>query len=229
MVYTGQDYSIRKTKYYKMKLASHNSISFATPRTWWQRLIASTAKCQSLDIQSQYEYGVRLFDIRLRRAILSSITSVYDVESAHGMISYNIDPWDVLYYLDTKSTDEDPVYVQLNLENLKSEEDRDLVWFKDVFKVYEEKYPNIRFCGGYMKHPWRKVIDCVDPTIEQRNWEFLNFTYMEDTKWNRIKQFFKNVFHFSPKYWANKDNQKYKEQGTDKEFLMLDYVQYGKA
>lgn len=212
-----------------MKLASHNSVSFVTPRRWWQRLIAFTAKCQSLDIQSQYEYGVRLFDIRLRRGSFSCYPGLYDAWCAHGIVTYKIEPFDIMEYLDTKSTDNDPVYVQLNLENLKSEEDRDVTWFRETFDKCVEKYPNIRFCGGYAKHPWRKVIDCVDPTIEQRNWEFLNFTYMEDTKWNRIKQFFKNIFHFSPKYWANKDNQSYKERGTNKEFLMLDYVQYGKA
>lgn len=205
-------------------------MSFLSPHNWWQKLIAFTAECQSLDIQSQYEYGVRLFDIRLRRTCFSCHTSIYDTYSAHGLMLYSsMTVADVLFFLNEKSTDKDPVYVQLNLENMKSEDDRDFLWFKNLFDECVQIYPNIRFCGGYAKHPWRKIVDCADPTITQRNWEFLNFTYMEGTKWDKIKQFFKNIFHFSPKYWAKNDNQKYKEQGTNDEFLMLDYVQYGKA
>ena len=53
-----------------MKLASHNSLSYIKPKKWWEKLINFTSKCQSYDIETQYEYGVRLFDIRIRRAII---------------------------------------------------------------------------------------------------------------------------------------------------------------
>lgn len=210
-----------------MKLASHNSLSFIKPDTWYERILNFTSKCQSLDIQSQYEYGVRLFDIRVRRDWISCTTSEYDACGAHGIINYkNLCIGDVLQYLDCKSTKEDPVYVQLNLENLKSDEDRDYVWFKDLFKKCVKIYPDIIFCGGYVKHPWHKLIDCVDPSIEQKNWEFMSFTW-QPTKWEKIKCFFSNLLHFSPKYWAKKDNKKYKSDGTSADFLMLDFVQYG--
>ena len=48
-------------------LGSHNTMSYLTPRNWFYKLIAFTAKCQSKSIQEQYEkYDVRLFDLRFR-------------------------------------------------------------------------------------------------------------------------------------------------------------------
>lgn len=211
-----------------MKLASHNSLSFTKPRKWWEKLINFTAKCQSHDIQTQYIDGVRLFDIRLRRDWVSCYSNDYDAISAHGLIEYkNIVIADVLDYLNSKSTKEDPVYVQLNLENFKYDGDRDYVWFRELFKKCAETYQNLIFCGGYVKHPWHKIIDCEDPTIDQKNWEFMDFTWQPTTT-EKIKRFFVNLFHFSPKYWAKKNNQEYKSTGTSADFLMLDYIQYGR-
>lgn len=208
-----------------MKLASHNSLSYVKPSTWWERLINFTAKCQSYDVMAQYDKGVRLFDIRVRRRELSYPSS-YNAVSAHGLITYNVYVFDVLGWLNQKSTKDDPVYVQLNLENLKSEEDRDFYWFKELFNEYSESFSNIVFCGGYVKHPWHKIIDCEDPSIDQKNWEFFNYQN-QPTTWGKIKCFFSNLLHFCPRYWAKKDNQKYKSDGTSAEFLMLDYIQYG--
>lgn len=207
-----------------MKLASHNSLSFVKPKKWWEKLINFTSKCQLYDIETQYHKGVRLFDIRVRRD--DSSYGAYSAKSGHGLITYDKCIIDVLYVLDSISTKEDPIYIQLNLENRKWEEDKDFMWFEELFKTFAKDYPSLIFCGGYVKHPWRKIIDCEDPTIDQKNWEFMNFKWQPTTK-EKIKRFFANLFHFSPKYWAKKDNQKYKSAGTSADFLMLDYVQYG--
>lgn len=101
-----------------MKLASHNSLSYAEPQRWWGKLINFTSKCQSMDVIGQYEYGVRLFDIRIRREYFG-VSRNYDVKSAHGLITYFIYVTEVLAWLNEKSTKDDPVYIQLNLENKK--------------------------------------------------------------------------------------------------------------
>ena len=209
-----------------MKLASHNSLSYAEPQRWWGKLINFTSKCQSMDVIGQYEYGVRLFDIRIRREYFG-VSRNHDVKSAHGLITYFIYVTEVLAWLNEKSTKDDPVYIQLNLENKKTEEDRDYSWFKNFFKECSKRYSNLIFCGGYVKHPWHKIIDCEDPTIDQKNWEFMDFTWQPTMK-EKIKRFFVNLFHFSPKYWAKKNNQEYKSTGTSTDFLMLDYIQYGR-
>lgn len=214
-----------------MKLASHNSLSYVKPNKWWQRLINFTSQCQNYDIVTQYEYGIRLFDIRIRFNDKYNVDgSEYVATSGHGLVDYDIYIMSVLTFLNNVSTKDDPVYVLLNLENLKKEEDVDFLKFKNTINAYTKLYTNIHFCGGFVKHPWRKLIDVGDPhdqpIIEQRNWEFLNFTYDVPIK-EKIKRFFANLFHFSPKYWAKKNNKEYKSAGTSAEFLMLDFVQYG--
>lgn len=213
-----------------MKLASHNSLSYIKPNKWWQKLINFTAKCQNYDIPSQYKYGVRLFDIRIRFKYHTISIPELSAISGHGLVDYTENISCVLSYLNSLSTKEDPVYVFLSLENKKCEEDTDFLKFKNSVKMYQKHYKNLHFCGGYVKHPWRKLIDTGDPndqpTIDQKNWEFLSFTYDVPTK-EKIKRFFANLFHFSPKYWAKKDNKKYKSAGTSADFLMLDFVQYG--
>ena len=32
-----------------MRLASHNTFTYLTPRKWWGRLLAFTARCQRVD------------------------------------------------------------------------------------------------------------------------------------------------------------------------------------
>ena len=48
-----------------MNIGTHNSLTYLTPKKWWQKLIKFTAKCQEVDYEKQYELGARVFDIRL--------------------------------------------------------------------------------------------------------------------------------------------------------------------
>ena len=64
-------------------LGSHNTMSYLTPRNWFYKLIAFTARCQSKSIQEQYEkYGVRLFDLRFR------FNKKGEIYFAHGTVEY---------------------------------------------------------------------------------------------------------------------------------------------
>ena len=50
-----------------MILGSHNSWSYLPVKQWYFTPFAFTARCQSIDIRTQYEkYGVRCFDLRVR-------------------------------------------------------------------------------------------------------------------------------------------------------------------
>lgn len=50
----------------KKILGAHNANTYLRPRKWWMRLINFTSKCQKLDIEEQFEHGVRYFDLRIR-------------------------------------------------------------------------------------------------------------------------------------------------------------------
>lgn len=213
-----------------MILGSHNSLSYDTPISWWMKLINFTSKCQSLNLKEQFDYGVRLFDIRVDLLDIENPASWDYARGSHGIVTYNIFVNDALNYLNDKAkTTKDPVYVFLNVENLKYEGDEYIDNFIDYFKFMKNRYKNLIFCGGYRKHPWIKIVHCEDPDIDMLFWEFYNYKYQSRFK-NKIKLLVQNILHFSPKYWAKKNNNVYKyiyETGTvDERVIMLDYVQY---
>jgi hypothetical protein len=109
-------------------IASHNSWTFGTPKKWWQKIINFTSKCQSLNIQEQYNKGVRLFDLRL-----------VGNKVFHGLVEYNVDYISDLSWLNNKKD----VSIRLLLERDGYEES-----FKYFVNTLMDTYPNIKFFGG---------------------------------------------------------------------------------
>ena len=197
-----------------MILGTHNSLTYAEPTTRLGRLLNTTSQCQELSIQEQYDYGVRYFDIRINRK---------STNAKHGLVAYQVSVPQVLCLLNKLSTKEDPIYVSLSYENsLFERKSKYEKWFKEAYSALVSSYRNIVFTGGYAKHPWRKVIDVPAVEMNEKYWEFGNYRWEATTK-DKIKKFFINLFHFSPKYWAEKNNMTYKKEYENSN-LMLDFV-----
>lgn len=220
---------IKKNLNKKVILAAHNSLSYAEPTKWWMKLINFTSKCQDLNIKEQFEYGVRLFDIRVDLLGLRDPMNWDYARSAHGVVTYSVFVNDALIYLNEMAEKHnEKIYVFLSVENLKYENEEYIDNFVEFFEFMKSRYQHLIFCGGYRKHPWVKMIDCEDPDIRMLFWEFLGFQYQPTLK-EKIKALIKNIVHFSPKYWAKKNNWEYKSienEGDSDLYLMLDYVQY---
>lgn len=209
-----------------MILGTHNSASYAKPTKWWMKLINFTSKCQDMTIEEQYEYGVRYFDIRISGDLL-------DNSIKHGIIRYDVSLSNILSYLNDKTKiNKDICYVAINLEEYIYDIDECsnyIECFREFVNKLQDEYPYLTICGGYCKGPWRKILSEIEnPKLIEKYWEFNNY------KWstNKFKQLIKNIFHFYPKYWAKKDNKKYKKEFIDNQdipdntVLMLDFVQY---
>ena len=110
-----------------MVIGSHNSWSYLTPIKWWMRPFAFMARCQRIDIQKQYEMGVRCFDLRLR---LGKRSVAY---IAHGLVEYNYTLsqllWD-LTWLDQKGD----CYVRVMHGTIQQPEDASKHHFYAVVK-----------------------------------------------------------------------------------------------
>ena len=82
-----------------MNIGTHNSLTYLTPKKWWQKLIKFTAKCQAVNYEEQYRLGARVFDVRLW------YDDNFKIEIRHGRIAY-IGGFTVLYdmfdFLDSK-------------------------------------------------------------------------------------------------------------------------------
>lgn len=195
-------------------LGTHNSLTYAKPTTWLGKLLNVTAQCQEIPLKTQYDMGVRYFDIRINRGTSNA---------KHGLVTYETQVPEALATLNTLSTPEDPIYVAINYENSFYErKSKYEPWFKETFSSLTSTYRNLIFTGGYAKHPWRKVINVPDVQINEKYWEFSNYRWEPTTK-EKIKKFFINLFHFSPKYWAEKDNSTYRKEYENSD-LMLDFV-----
>ena len=193
-----------------MVIGSHNSWSYLRPRKWWMRLIAFAARCQRVDIRTQYmKYGVRCFDLRIR----------FDENGvpilAHGIVEYS--KFDELTMEDLKWLDgKGDCYVRFIHEarTQKQHHGYNIRRFKDLSGVFIEWYPHIQFWCGRNLYDWQKDYDFGnDPTCEE--------TYgsvVPGKKW---------LYGWWPWLYAVTHNKAIKAKGTDKDILLIDYVDLG--
>lgn len=192
-----------------MKIGSHNSISYITPRKWWMKLFTWAARCQEISIEEQFKTGVRLFDFRYKINIKNQATY------AHGIIEYNIDIDEPLIFLNELSTQDDPIYIRILQENIEGYHTVEFInWCKEI----QKKYPNLIFFGGQNKYTWKVVYDFPNnpgPSLlnkyssNNQEKEPVTGTWLDD---------------LYPKLYAWLWNKKNIKKGTDRDFLFIDFV-----
>ena len=198
----------------QMKKASHNSWTYLRPKKWWMRLIAFTARCQRKDILQQYfDHNVRCFDLRVR----------FDKHGnpilAHGIIEYDADK-DYLYHilsiLNGRSELIDPVYIRL-IHEVRSERNytqQSVLRFQAFCKEVEKEFPAIYFFGGENLLPGNKRR--VDYELHGKHPSILEL-YASVTKPKVLDDWW-------PWLYAVTHNRMNIAKGTDREFLMMDFV-----
>lgn len=142
-----------------MKLGSHNSLTYLTPKKWYMRFFRFVAKCQSKNYKEQYESGVRMFDIRLR----PSENIDEEPTIAHGLMEYSTyDGFmnDFLTYLDINAQEDSstPIYVRFIYERDKNCSDKQEDNFITLCKQYQDKFKSLHFIGGNRKGDWKQVV-----------------------------------------------------------------------
>lgn len=135
----------------KQILASHNSWTYLPVKHWYQKPIAFTAKCQSVDIQTQYtEYGIRCFDLRVRFDKMGVLQVV------HGHVVYDYTPKalynDLLWLNDHQDC---LVRVLLDIRTKKSLTEEQKIDFQTFCAYIEKTYPNIQFFSGRNLYDWK--------------------------------------------------------------------------
>ena len=172
------------------------------------RLIAFAARCQRVDIRTQYEkYGVRCFDLRVR-------FNKYGLGIvAHGIVEYCYTAskvYEDLAWLNEKGG----CYVRVihEIRTIGQYKNRRRNLFINFCSTVEDDYRNIRFwcgrellCWGYDYH-----FDGFEPTCQE--------TYgsvVPGKKW---------LYGWWPWLYARTHNRKIRERGTDKDILLIDYV-----
>ena len=201
-----------------MKIASHNSWSFAKPANLISRLLRFTAKCQTLNIQQQYDLGIRMFDLRIKPRINRTWTV------NHGLVKFKVDVLKDLEWLNNKATLEDPIYIRV-VEEFNSECYAQIFYDKAFCEIVEdlsEQFLFLDFVGGYRKYDWKKLCDNLeDISIVER---YSSVTSLTETHRNNHKWYAK-LDDLYPFLYAKLHNKKLREEYKNSEWLMIDFVE----
>lgn len=151
-----------------MILGAHNAWSYLTPRKWWMRLIAFTARCQRINIKDQYnKYGVRCFDLRIR----------FDKNNlpivCHGIVEYKYD-YNELYKDLQWLQDKKDAYIRLLLE-LRGVKKEKWITQKRAFNsfynvILKVMFPDLKFLRGRSLPDWDKVIRTLEEKSETEDY-----------------------------------------------------------
>ena len=197
-----------------MRLASHNTFTYLTPRKWWGRLLAFTARCQRVDFDKQLDYGATMFDLRVR---FDKYGKPY---VCHGLIAYDgyrVVPaalQDLNYAAKSEGT---PYYVRVVLEDKRPTE-TDKERFREFCKALADLHPNIVFFGGNDRSDWGCKNPVYDfgvplPDIDEKH-----------ASTTALLPRFPRLDDLWPWLYARLFNHRDIEQGTTHEWLMIDFV-----
>ena len=191
-----------------MIIGSHNSWSYYRPKKWWMKLIAFTARCQSNNIVEQYTYDkIRCFDLRVRFKEGKPII-------AHGIIEYDIsekDLFESLEYLNLRGDACVRILHEVRTKKQYTEESVDN--FVDFVIKLQCRFDNIKFWCGKNLYNWENDYEFpYKPSCEEKYSSVCPPKILDD---------------WWPWLYARFNNKKILKEGTDKDILLIDFVNYG--
>lgn len=136
-------------------IGSHNTMTYLPVKRWYMKLFNCIAKCQDLNLIQQYNYGVRLFDLRI------SYNKYGIPEFAHGLVKYKGDVLHTLKYINTYFKG---CTVRIILE---SEKNNGVKLFRDNVLDWINFFNDITFIQGNSKKNWNKIVNLPDFTGPQ--------------------------------------------------------------
>lgn len=189
-----------------MILGSHNSWSYLKPKKWWMKIFRFMAQCQDLDIVSQYNEGVRCFDLRIR-------FEGENVVVAHGKVVYDITGQQlhsILEWLNSK--DNVKIRILHEIREKKQYTPENLQRFRNFCYLCETLYPKLKFwCGRNLVNYNIDYPFAYMPTCEEK---YSSVCYP------------KLIDDWYPRWYAKHHNKQILEKGTDKEILLIDFINY---
>lgn len=187
-------------------LGSHNSFSYSTPKKWWMRLFNFAAKCQEVNIKTQYEqYNVRCFDLRIK----------FDKSNnpiiAHNKTVYDIKPYELFSILEWLNNKKDVSVRILHEVRTKSEYNVNSIYLFNKFcKKLLKTYQNINFWCGRNLYNWNVDFEFLyQPSCKE------SYGSVTNPKW---------LNGLCPKRWAKKHNKEICLETCEEDILLMDFV-----
>lgn len=188
-----------------MKIASHNTMTYLPVKKWYMNAIKWAAKCQNRNFYEQWKNGARMFDLRVR----------FDREIpyfCHGPVEFKGDVLGTLENIYWLSEKNDPIHVRIMLESnseMKDQKSQEIN-FNSFCSYIKYKYDTIIFIGGNRKYDGKVIYNFYNPTPT-----------IEGKYSSAVGSKIDDIF---PYFYAKLNNKKNIKKGTDKDFLMIDFV-----
>ena len=180
-------------------------MSYLPPKQWWLRPFRFVAQCQKLSIVEQYNKGIRLFDIRVK---FDKKTKCWDF--AHGAMRFKGEtPESVFGYLNSFN---EPIYIRLILEYNRVSSCPDFICKQFAYDAEKwiAQYPNLKFFEFTRKADWKRLLP--NPA-----WAPSMYQAISSTTWKIWDDWW-------PWFYAHRHNKDNIIQGTDKDYLMIDFI-----
>lgn len=188
-----------------MILGSHNSWSYLPAKKWWMAPFSFMARCQNESVIGQYFwYNVRCFDLRVKFKGDNLII-------AHGKMEYNYSKEDLFADLLFMNTREDcAIRLIHEVRTSKEYTSESINKFVDFCIEVQCRFPKIKFwCGENLYNHCADYEFAYKPDCEEK------YASVCAPKW---------IDDWFPLIYAKLNNKKIKQLGTDKEILLIDFV-----
>ena len=191
----------------KYVIGAHNAWSFLPPRKWWMWPFKFMAKCQKADIKEQYVlHNVRCFDLRVYFNKDGKLTI------RHGILEYDYDEERLMKDLEFLNNRTDKCYIRIlhEVRSAKKYTEQSVEMFQSFCEKVEKKFPRLKFwCGR----------NIVNWTVD---YKFKNEPSCEE-KYSSVCPP-KIIDDWIPILYAKINNRKIRKEGTDKDILLIDFV-----
>lgn len=188
-----------------MVIGSHNSWSYLKPKQWWLRPFAFVARCQNIDIRTQYFfYKVQCFDLRI------CFDKHKNLQLCHGNMKYKYSEEQLYKDLNFLNNRCNQCYIRVlyDVRSKKQYKDSDL--FKERCKELEQKFPNLIFWCGRNLYNWNVDYEFkYKPTCIEKYSSVCPPKYLDD---------------WFPWIYAKLNNKKIRKKEFDSEILLIDFV-----
>lgn len=190
-------------------LGAHNAWTFLPVTKWWMKPFKFMARCQSVDIRKQYLlHDVRCFDLRI------FFNEKDEMTIRHGMVEYKYNEEQLFEDLTFLNNRTDTCYIRVLHEVRKKKKytDHETEMFQMFCEKMEKAFPNLKFWCG------RNLVDwAVD-------YKFRNEPSC-DEKYSSVCPP-KVIDDWIPVLYARLKNRKIRKEGTDKDILLIDFVNF---
>lgn len=179
---------------------------------WWMRPFRFIDRCQREDVFTQvFIHDVRGLDLRVR----------FDRHGkpylCHGLARYEGDVFKEMELVRELSLTDGPVWVRVLLELTPLTRDRrwQKACFVELCRKLDERYHGVLFWGGWSRDKWGR-----------RLYDFKRREPRVDERYSSVTGHWLDGLH--PWAYARDNNAPILARGTDKEFLMIDFVDWRK-